>query len=72
VCYEPDGDSVNPSISIDGRVVAFESNATNLVADDNNGITDVFVYEEDSWLNRHFFYKFKCFFMRIAYPKERE
>jgi Tol biopolymer transport system component len=72
VCYEPDGNSVNPSISIDGRVVAFESNATNLVADDNNGITDVFVYEEDSWLNRHFFYKFKCFFMHIAYPKERE
>jgi len=72
VCYEPDGDSFNPSISIDGRVVTFESNATNLVADDNNGRTDVFVYEEDSWLSRHFLYKFKCFFMHIAYPKERE
>ncbi|MDF1861280.1 MAG: hypothetical protein P1U87_13770 [Verrucomicrobiales bacterium] len=39
------GDSTDPSISNDGRYVAFESNATNLVADDTNGRTDIFVYD---------------------------
>jgi Tol biopolymer transport system component len=33
----------NPSISADGRFVAFESDASNLVANDTNGWTDVFV-----------------------------
>ena len=37
--------SAAPSNSSDGRYVAFESNATNLVADDNNGSTDVFVHD---------------------------
>jgi Tol biopolymer transport system component len=32
-----------PAISADGRFVAFESAATNLVPDDDNGIRDVFV-----------------------------
>ena len=32
-----------PSISADGRYVAFASNASNLVAGDTNGFTDVFV-----------------------------
>lgn len=31
------------SISDDGRYVAFESRASNLVADDTNGVTDIFV-----------------------------
>ncbi len=35
--------SYNPSISADGRYVAFYSNASNLVAGDTNGATDVFV-----------------------------
>ena len=35
--------SVRPSLSADGRYVAFESNATNLGAGDTNGQTDVFV-----------------------------
>jgi CSLREA domain-containing protein len=37
--------SRNPSLSADGRYVAFESNANNLVADDTNGVGDVFVYD---------------------------
>ena len=35
--------SLNPSISADGSTVAFESDATNLVADDPNALRDVFV-----------------------------
>jgi hypothetical protein len=38
-----DGDSISPSISADGRYVAFLSAATNLVSSDTNGLTDVFV-----------------------------
>ena len=39
-----DGDSFAPSISEDGVVVAFESYATNLVANDTNAVRDVFVW----------------------------
>jgi hypothetical protein len=42
---EANTDSWDPSISPDGRFVAFSSNATNLVADDTNGYADVFVHE---------------------------
>jgi len=38
----PYGGSFNPVLSGDGRIVAFASDATNLVADDTNGRTDVF------------------------------
>jgi Tol biopolymer transport system component len=41
---EGNGDSVNPAISGDGRLVAFESNSTNLVKNDTNGLLDVFVH----------------------------
>ncbi|HXQ74816.1 MAG TPA: Calx-beta domain-containing protein [Pyrinomonadaceae bacterium] len=37
------GDSQNPAISADGRYVAFESRAGNLVANDSNNSLDVFV-----------------------------
>jgi hypothetical protein len=37
------GDSNSPSISADGRHVAFESTATNFAAGDTNGVQDVFV-----------------------------
>ena len=37
--------SFRPSISADGRYVAFDSNATNLDADDTDTLTDVFVRE---------------------------
>jgi Tol biopolymer transport system component len=40
---EGDGDSLDAAISPDGRYVAFESAATNLVAGDTNGVWDVFV-----------------------------
>jgi len=38
-------DSSLPAISADGRYVAFESNATNLVPGDTNGARDVFVHD---------------------------
>ncbi|MBZ0253468.1 MAG: calcium-binding protein, partial [Candidatus Methylomirabilis sp.] len=41
---EPNGDSFSPSISYDGALVAFASDATDLVSADSNGATDVFVY----------------------------
>lgn len=37
------GDSQNPAISADGRFVTFESRASNLVANDSNTFSDVFV-----------------------------
>lgn len=40
---EANNDSFNPSISADGTKVAFESDASNLVASDTNGSTDIFV-----------------------------
>jgi Tol biopolymer transport system component len=39
------GDSVSPSISADGRYVAFMSYAYNLVPGDTNGKADVFVHD---------------------------
>ncbi|MBW2721815.1 MAG: PD40 domain-containing protein, partial [Deltaproteobacteria bacterium] len=45
---EGNGQSYAPSISDDGRYVAFESLSTNLVADDNNGRADVFVHDRDA------------------------
>jgi len=40
---QADDSSFATSISADGRYVAFESDATNLVVDDTNGLTDLFV-----------------------------
>jgi class 3 adenylate cyclase/Tol biopolymer transport system component len=39
------GDTDNPVISGDGRWVAFDSTASNLVPDDRNDMRDVFVYD---------------------------
>jgi len=39
---EADNDSFLPSISGEGRFVAFESDATNLVTDDTNGFRDIY------------------------------
>jgi Tol biopolymer transport system component len=39
----PNGDALEPSISEDGRFVAFRSEAANLVPGDTNGTDDVFV-----------------------------
>ena len=40
---EANGDSLSPRVSPDGRYVAFQSSATNLVNGDTNDFTDVFV-----------------------------
>jgi uncharacterized repeat protein (TIGR01451 family) len=42
------GDSRNPSISADGRYVAFPSRAANLVAGDTNGTYDIFVHDRQT------------------------
>ncbi|MDQ6806100.1 MAG: hypothetical protein M3065_14335, partial [Actinomycetota bacterium] len=42
---QANGPSSDPHISDDGRYVAFQSDATNLVPGDTNGATDVFVYD---------------------------
>ncbi len=39
------GGSLGPSISADGRVVAFTSNGTNLSSNDSNNSYDVFIYD---------------------------
>ncbi len=43
-----DGHSVNPVISADGRYVAFDSMASNLVDGDTNGNRDVFVHDRET------------------------
>lgn len=45
---EGNGDCYAPSISGDGKTVAFESHATNLVADDKNGVKDIFLWQSAS------------------------
>jgi Tol biopolymer transport system component len=45
---EGNGHSRLPSISSDGRYVAFESSATNLVAGDTNGVLDIFVRDRQN------------------------
>ncbi len=40
--------SINPSISADGRYVAFESDADNLVPGDTNGTRDIFIYDRQT------------------------
>lgn len=42
---QANGCSLKPSISADGRYVAFTSTATNLVADDRNHVQDTFVHD---------------------------
>ncbi|NIS65842.1 MAG: hypothetical protein GTO05_11935, partial [Gemmatimonadales bacterium] len=45
---EPNGESMAPALSADGRFVAFHSEATNLVVGDTNGAMDVFRYDRDT------------------------
>ena len=45
---EADFGSRDSSISADGRFVSFNSDATNLVAGDMNGVSDVFVHDRDT------------------------
>jgi len=39
------GDSDHPAISANGRFVVFESDASDLVRDDNNGMVDIFLHD---------------------------
>ena len=41
---EGNGDCYAPSISGDGKSVAFESHSTNLITDDKNGMKDIFIW----------------------------
>ncbi len=45
---KPDRPSISPSISADGRFITFSSSSTNLVENDNNEFSDIFVYDSDS------------------------
>ena len=45
---QSNADSFRPSISADGRYVAYYSESSNLVPGDGNGSTDVFVYDRRS------------------------
>ena len=47
---EANNDSEYPSISADGQIVSFESYATNLDPNDNNGYLDVFVHDRGTAL----------------------
>ncbi len=47
---EPNSGSVNgtPSISADGRFVAYSSDASNLVPGDTNGASDIFLFDRQT------------------------
>jgi FG-GAP-like repeat/RTX calcium-binding nonapeptide repeat (4 copies)/WD40-like Beta Propeller Repeat len=45
---QPNGDSLAPSINSDGRYVAFQSHATDLVASDTNGAADIFIHDRQN------------------------
>lgn len=45
---QPNGSSTAPAISLDGRLVAFCSSASNLVAADTNGTPDVFLHDRQT------------------------
>lgn len=49
---EGNGHSFAASISADGRLVAFASDASNLVAGDTNGYDDIFVYDRETGRTR--------------------
>ncbi len=45
---EANGDSEGPAMNTDGRFVAFESGASNLVSGDSNDRTDIFVHDRQT------------------------
>jgi Tol biopolymer transport system component len=45
---QDDGDSLERSISADGRIVTFSSLATNLVPGDTNGVSGIYVHDRTS------------------------
>lgn len=47
---QPDGMSIAPVVSGDGRHVAFPSRATNLVTNDTNNVWDVFAHDREGYI----------------------
>ena len=47
---QANGASFNPVISADGRYIAFSSDATNLVVGDSNGVRDVFLFDQHTFI----------------------
>jgi Tol biopolymer transport system component len=47
-----DGDSASPDISANGRFVVFQSSASNLVRNDDNGAPDIFVHDRQTGKTR--------------------
>ena len=45
---QANGDSRSPAVSDDGQFVVFESSASNLVSSDNNGDSDIFLFDRQS------------------------
>lgn len=45
---EADSHAHEPAVSCDGRYIAFSSSATNLVPDDTNGTSDIFVHDRET------------------------
>src|SRR5207253_2569307 len=46
--FELDGDSFSPSLSADGRYVAYSSDASFVIPDDTNDTFDVFIYDRQT------------------------
>jgi hypothetical protein len=49
---QSNGPTYVPSISADGRYVAFDSAATNLVPDDTNSAIDIFIHDRETGITR--------------------
>jgi hypothetical protein len=45
---QANGRSERPAISADGRYVTYHSTASNLIVDDTNGLTDVFLFDRNA------------------------
>ncbi len=45
---ESNGDSFSSALSADGRLIAFSSTASNLVSGDKNGVSDIFVRDQQT------------------------
>ncbi len=45
---QSNGNSFKPTLDASGRWLAFESQATNLVANDTNGVADIFLHDRDT------------------------
>ena len=47
---EADGDSTEPALTPDGKVLVFASVASTLIQDDTNGVADIYLYQSDNAL----------------------